>query len=157
MALRGKDRMTAESFPEVRIGDAGGERVAIRVLGRMHPGAADSDDGNWLTTLIAVTAGQFDVTVGAALRTEEFRRLKNQLEELYSTLRGEAVFDSMENWLRLRVQAEPSGRLHIDGKLLDRAGDGNELSFTIDRLDQSYLPAIIEDLAEILSRYPVIG
>jgi hypothetical protein len=44
----------------------------------------------------------------------------------------------------------------VQGTLLDRAGDGNQLIFKIEGLDQSYLPRIIDSLDEVNTFFPVL-
>ena len=65
--------------PTVVIGDPVGDRISIRVRGRSHPLATDFGDGNWLTTMIGFTLGQFEGTVAACLRAEEIREFRQQL------------------------------------------------------------------------------
>lgn len=65
------------------------------------------------------------------------------------TRQGEAVLESMESWITFRVTTERSGQLTVDGRIIDRPGVGNELSFKIGGLDASYLPAIIESIEEL--------
>jgi hypothetical protein len=45
----------------------------------------------------------------------------------------------------------------VKGTLLDRAGDGNQLIFKIEVLDQSDLPKIIDSLEEVNTLFPVLG
>jgi hypothetical protein len=149
--------MSDELRPEVTVGAPGGDHITIRVLGRLYPGADDFGDGNWLSTLIDFAAGQFSGTVSASLRAEELQAFRDGLEKLYATLQGEALLESMEEWLTLRVTATSSGRLYVTGRLTDRPGDGNQLLFDIDSLDQSYLPAILENLDEVRTFFPVLG
>jgi len=149
--------MSDEVRSEVRIGGPVGDHIAIRVLGRAYPHANDFYDGNWLTTVIDFALGQFSGTVAASLRADEFRSFHRALKELDASLRGDARLESMEEWISLRIAATSSGRLEIAGRLTDRPGDGNQLIFEIDGLDQSYLPAILTDLAGQLTRYPILG
>jgi hypothetical protein len=127
------------------------------VLGRMHAGADDFWDGNWLVTPIELNVGGFVGKVGAALRAEELRRFREELEQVYSSLDGEAVLKSMETWITLRLIVERSGRVRITGRIVDRPSTGNELSFKIEDLDQSHLPTIIEALKEVELYFPVLG
>lgn len=143
--------------PTVVFGAPAGDQISIRVLGRGHPQATDFGDGNWLTTMIDFTLGQFEGTIAASLRAEEIREFRQQLGNLYSTLRGQAALESMENWLTLRVTMTGAGRLDVTGLLIDRPGTGNELKFNIAGLDQSYLPAVLDSLGEILTAYPVLA
>jgi hypothetical protein len=149
--------MRAQLPPEIVVGDPAGDHLAIRVLGRLHPGSDDFWDGNWLATPIKAAVGGFRATVGASLRADELQTLLDALKGLHSALNGEAVLESMEKWLTLRMAATNRGRLEVKGTLLDRAGDGNQLTFRIDGLDQSYLPNIIDSLEGATKLFPVLG
>lgn len=143
--------------PEILIGDAGGDHVSIRVMGRMHPAAADYWDGNWLISPIEVAVGGFRGEVAAGLRMDELIQFREALESLHSSLEGEAVLDSMEGWIQLRVAADRRGSLQVTGKALDQPGSANALTFTMDGLDQSYLPALISALGAAEAKFPVRG
>jgi hypothetical protein len=149
--------MQGEVRHEVLIGHAARDHVSIRVLGRLHADAADYWDGNWPVTPIHVVAGDFEGRVGASLRAEELRNVREAMQRLNLSLDGEARLESMEAWLTLRVAVAGSGGLVVSGKAVDRPGVGNELSFKIEGLDQSYLPAIIDALKEIEVFFPVVG
>jgi len=149
--------MSGQLRPEVVVGDPSGDHLSIRVLGRLHPGADDFWDGNWLATPIEATVGGFQGRVGASLRADELQAFRDALQGLHSALNGEAVLESMEKWLTLRVAATSRGRLEVQGTLLDRAGDGNQLIFKIEGLDQSFLPRIIDSLEEVNTFFPVLG
>jgi hypothetical protein len=101
--------------------------------------------------------GKFEARVGASLRADELRSFRDALRILYTTLDGEAVLKSTEEWLTLRFAAASRGRLKVTGTLLDRPGDGNQLIFKINDLDQSYLPRIIDSLDEVETFFPVLG
>ncbi len=146
-----------EIRPVVLLGRRESDHVSIRVLGRMHPGADDFWDGNWLVSPIEVVAGGFRGRVGAGLRSEELREFRKGLERIYSSLKGEAVLESMEKWVTLRVAVLSSGALEITGSAIDRPGGGNGLSFSIQELNQSDLPAVIDALEEVQVFFPVIG
>lgn len=143
--------------PDIQIGDAGGDHVSIRVMGRLHPGADDYWDGNWLISPIEVTSGGFRAEIGAGLRIDELAHFRQALEKLHSTLQGEAVLESMEGWIQLHVAADRRGGLQVTGKAIDRPGGANTLTFTIDGLDQTHLPAVISALAGAETRFPVRG
>ena len=149
--------MNGERRPEVVVGDPAGDHLSIRVIGRLHPGSDDFWDGNWLATPIDVVVGKFRGTIGASLRADELQRFREALKKLHALLDGEAVLESMENWLTLKITAEPSGRLVITGRVADRLGDGNRLTFWIEGVDQSYLPAMVDALGEIETYFPVLG
>jgi hypothetical protein len=83
--------MTGQHYLQILIGDSKGDHISIRVIGRMHAGASDHWDGNWLITPVDVVAGGFPGSVGASLRAEELRAFREALAELNSALRGNAV------------------------------------------------------------------
>jgi len=142
---------------EVTVGAAAGEHITIRVVGRLHPGFDDFWDGNWLSTRIDFAVGRFTGTVSASLRAEELLTFRNGLDGLYTRFQGEALLGSLEEWLTLRITATGSGQLRVTGELTDHPGDGNRLLFEINGLDQSYLPAILDGLDEVLTLFPVLG
>jgi len=141
----------------VVVGHPAGDRVVIRVIARMHGDVDDYWDGNWLISPIEIHLGGFQGTVPAGLRAEELRAFRVSLEEMYANLDGIAKLDSMEGWLALTVAIDRSGRLRVSGKAIDRLGSGNELSFRISEMDQSYLPPIINALSDIDTKFPVVG
>ncbi len=138
------------------VGGSERERVAIRVLGRMHPGATDYWDGNWLLSPIEVAVGGFVGRAQAGLRTEELRSFREGLEKLYKTLEGEARLDSMEEWLSLDCRGDGLGHVEVRGSVRDEPGVGNELTFRLS-LDQTFLPPIITSLSGVEAVYPVLG
>ena len=139
------------------VGSRGGDAVEIRVSGREFPDATDYWDANWLVAPVDVVVGGFRASIRAQLRAEELARFRSGLERLYETLEGEALLESIEEWITLRVVCLPTGQLDVEGDVTDSPGIGNRLTFAIDGLDQTYLPPAIAALREIESRYPVIG
>src|SRR5437764_11421741 len=124
--------MTPLDASEIVVGPSGADHLSIRVLSRMYPPARDFSDGNWLAARIEVRCGGFRGDVTAALRAEELRSFREEVEQLYAALAGEAVLASMEGWLTLRIAVTRLGALSISGTLLDAPGVGNELSFRIE-------------------------
>jgi hypothetical protein len=123
----------------------------------MHPRADDYWDGNWLISPIEVAVGGFRGRVGAGLRVEELIHFRKGLAELYVSLDGEAVLESLETWITLRVSARPTGQLTVTGTVTDEPGIGNELTFEIADLDQTDIPAIVQSLSEIEAAFPLVG
>jgi hypothetical protein len=140
----------------VVIGRPDGNHVAINILGRLHPDAVDSSDGNWLMTPIEISVGGFKADIGASLRSEELRAFRLALEALAASLQGEAVLDSMETWIKLHVSVDRLGRLEVSGEATDKPGLGNRLEFSVSDLDQSDLPGIIRALRSANDAFPVV-
>ena len=123
----------------------------------MHPDHDDFWDGNWLASMLSARLGGFTAEIRAGLRVDELQAFQRGLEQIDQDLRGEAVLDSMEHWIVLTVVCRPTGTLSVTGELDDGSGAGNTLAFTIDGLDQTDIPAMIDGLAAIAQAYPVLG
>jgi hypothetical protein len=140
----------------VTIGAPGGNRVTISVLGRTHGDTTDFWDGNWLISRIEVHVGGFAGRISAALRADEIRGFREDLERVYRELQGTARLKSMEEWLDLTMTVT-GGQFEVEGRMIDNPGVGNELRFEIGGLDQSHAPKLIAGLLALERDYPVIG
>jgi hypothetical protein len=145
----------ADDHPTLVVGFPQREHVRVTVLGRMHSGATDRRDGNWLISPISVSIGGFDGRVHAGLRADELKIFRDQLQVINARLEGTAELWSMEGWLRLDVSVRSTGALEVAGEVMDRPGIGNRLRFWIEGLDQSFLAAMIADLLTIEQAFPV--
>jgi hypothetical protein len=63
----------------------------------------------------------------------------------------------MEGRLDLTVRLTASGRAEVEGEVIDRLGGGNRLAFQIREIDQSNLPATIDELTVIETAFPILG
>ncbi|MFI6482558.1 hypothetical protein ACIBH1_31810 [Nonomuraea sp. NPDC050663] len=133
------------------------DHIAIRVDGRMHPSHVDYWDGNWLISPIFVRVGGFTAKIGAGLRSDELQSFHKQLERVYAAVEGRAVLSSLENWIELVVECHGNGSLTIKATVADDPSMWNTLSFEIEGLDQSDIPAIVAALTEVEERFPVFG
>jgi len=133
------------------LGDETGQ-LTIQVLSR----SAELDfwDGNWLDCNILIEAGGFRATFNANLRTDELERFFLDVKILYGSLRGEAIFDSMEEQLYICLKGDGLGHITAEGVARDRPGTGNELKFVLE-LDQTHLFGTMSQLSELLNRFPV--
>jgi hypothetical protein len=130
-----------------KIGSDASNHLAVAIDGRPD----ERDD--WLTATISVRVGAFTGTTDATLLTSDFPRFRTQLESLYKTLSGIALFETIEGQLRINLAGNERGGIAVEGRVQDRVGDGNELIFRFD-IDQTYLPQIIRDLLMIESEFP---
>jgi hypothetical protein len=49
------------------------------------------------------------------------------------------------------------GHIMVEGTACDEPGRGNRLTFTLEQLDQSYLPKMLSELREIEHEVPLRG
>ncbi len=130
---------------------------ATRSRSRPDANKKDSDDANWLIARISVRAGSMISDVQRAVpRADELRDFANELAELYRRLDGTARLTSTEGWIPLRITARPNGSLDAGGSVLDSPGNGNELTFGFDDLDQSDPPPLIADPERAPAGHPVM-
>jgi len=140
----------------VVLGSEATEHVTIQLLRRSHPTATDFWDGNWIESVIQVTAGGFRGEYNASLRSDEFQRFQSQLRALETTLKGTATLSTLEEQVRLDLDADGKGHLAVRGVAFDEAGTGNALQFHFE-LDQTYLTGLLRRLDEALAAFPVLG
>jgi hypothetical protein len=133
------------------------DHVLIQIRNRMHPGSTDFWDGNWLTSHIHVQAGGFKARIDAGLRTDELRAFRVALQRVYSEVHGSAALSSVEHWIELTAECRPTGSLSISGTVADHPGMRNTLHFTIEDLDQTDIPPLLDALIAVEERFPVLG
>lgn len=141
---------------DVTIGGEGDDSITITILGRMHPGATDYWDGNWLLSPTTISVGDFTGRIGGGLRCDELQQFRVELESLNATLSGAAQLSSMEGWVDVRMIGDGLGHVAVSGSLMDEPGVGNRLEFTFD-IDQTFLPGIIKSLVDVAQSFPVLG
>lgn len=140
------------------IGNDSSSFITIDVLRRERPNASDYWDGNWVTSIVEIAAGPWKGAYRANFRTDEFARFRDRLQRLYDDKEaGAAEFESMERWLRMKVErSDRLGHVSVTGEAQPLFDKHNALHFALE-LDQSYLPAAIEGLGSVLKEFPVIG
>ena len=148
--------MPSETAQRLIIGLPDSEHLTIQPTRRSHPDCDDYWDGNWITCAVTVKVGGFRAKVDADLRAEELASFRGALAGIYEQLAGEAVFETMEGWLTIRICGDGRGHFEARCELCDEPGIGNRLFFKLS-LDQTYLPTILQSLDNIMLRFPVIG
>jgi hypothetical protein len=93
---------------------------------------------------------------GAILDSVGLVRFRDELERLHKTLSGEAVLESHEPNVKVRVAASDSaGHICVRAEITpDHLAQGHWFDFEI---DQSYLPATVAQLEAVLAQFPVRG
>lgn len=143
--------------PSLVLGRVDADHLAIAVTGRSHPECSDYWDGNWIRSILKVRAGGFTADITADLRTTEIHKFGEELAAMNDNLAGEAVLNTLEEWIAVSIQFRPNGHLDVTGEVMDEPGVGNRLVFELHNLDQTHLPSWLSQIREIESKYPVIG
>ncbi|MFC5848256.1 hypothetical protein [Deinococcus petrolearius] len=92
---------------------------------------------------------------GAFVMTAELARFRDELRKVYEQLDGEAGLWTIEPELKVRLTARPNGGLEVEISLTPNQLTQEHRFFVA--LDQSYLPPVINQINDILNRFPVRG
>src|SRR5579863_2868609 len=141
---------------EVAFRGDGDNFLKIALIGRSYPRANDYWDGNWVRTKVSVHAGGFHGSVNGDLRAEELAQFLERLTGLQRSLRGTAEFETMEEWLSIRVNGDGLGHIDVQCLIQDQPGIGNTLKCTL-TTDQMFVRATVTELSQAVQAYPVVG
>ena len=130
------------------------ERVEIEVLGYERSPVGEYFDDNWLTVKATIQAGGFRGKINAAILTSDLVGFLPKLRALYEKLEGVAEFTTMERQIFLSLTGDGLGHVELNAEIMDKAGVGNCLSFTLS-LDQTMLLTSINELEKIVAAFPV--
>jgi hypothetical protein len=79
---------------------------------------------------------------------DDFVSLRTEVEGIYSSLSGTAIFQTIESQIGFTMVGDGRGQIALDGFLSDRCGDGNTLQFRLD-FDQTLLWQAVSDLRHL--------
>ncbi len=133
------------------------EHVLLEIPESQPVLSGNYDDRNWLEVDVTVRAGAWSGCYRADLRREDFVPFRQAIQKLYDSLSGAANFDTLEEWIEVRLRGNGRGVITVEGEAWDRPKDGNHLEFHLRDIDQTFLPAMLAQLDAIIKQYPVIG
>lgn len=131
----------------------GDGQAVITISGRCS-NTGDYWDGNWLVTQFeAILNGHTANLRGCFLRTDEIANFLLQIKQLDESLKGKAELKTMEDVVYLCGEMDNLGGLHWSGKT---NYSNNNLHFSL-RSDQTHLKQLVQELEQVLQKFPVIG
>ena len=140
---------------KLTVGSEGSEYVTATFGDRPYADSNEAFDRNMVAVRIDVAVRPFSGSYDAVWRTETVPRFGAQLQRLYATLEGVAEFaPDYEQSLVLRFAGDGLGHISVSGEACPDPAGGPWLRFDLPSIDQTYLPAIIDALAELLRRIP---
>ncbi len=113
-------------------------------------------DKNWVRTRITINGGAFSGWYIADFMTIDFEALRQIFDILYNDLNGMAVFADLEGALKLEIQGDGLGHFNVNVTACEEPCFGSTLNLTIS-FDQTYIKPLINQLSEIIKRFPIIG
>ena len=138
------------------IGSESSEFLKVEVLNYLYPDKTDYWDANWLNTKIQIKVGAFSGNYFAQMQTIDFSGFEKELKRLYTDLNGVTQFYSIEDWLTLKFIGDGIGHFLVECLACDFPGTGNTLKFDLE-IDQTYIPELLNQLGNILKKYPLKG
>lgn len=91
-----------------------------------------------------------------SIRSEEVKNFLIDTRALYESLKGEAKFLTMEEGVEINLKAGRGGLIELKSRIQYPIGCGETLKFNFE-IDQTYLPSVIQQIEEVVSRFPVLG
>jgi hypothetical protein len=111
-----------------------------------------ADDDGWaapLAATVTVSTGSFAGTCAVSVREDELLGFRRQLVRLCESQEHEAVLQSIEERLCVRLRAHPEGLLEVQGHASDDLHEGNTLVFAVRGLDRRCLLTLLRTLREV--------
>jgi len=137
--------------PDIVVGS-----LEMWVRGRACPGAQDYWDGNWLdVTARVATAGAEVEASGTIVHLGEIKRFLEACRVLYAVVDGEARLACMEPNLGVVIHCSPRG--HVSATIAITPDHMTQRHEFREEFDQTFLPAIIQSLENVLLRLPIRG
>ena len=131
-------------MPSFIIGLSGGDHLKV------HAHCPANDE--WVNVEVGVGAGGFVGGFGANFLVRDFVHLRSELQRLYDDLSGSMKFETLERQLEFEIIGNGRGHFDIYCLIEDRSsGVPCRMEFGFD-FDQSYIPAILRDLDNIISQ-----
>lgn len=130
--------------------------LSIWVLGRQFLDQNDYWDGNWLYVRVRVEAPGATVEArGPIIHASELMSFTKELEQLDSTLTGNASLKCMEPNLDVLIRGDKHGQATTTIRITpDHMTQSHEFIFSI---DQTYFKPVIAQCRKIFSDYPIKG
>jgi hypothetical protein len=142
-----------EVFFEIK---AGGDYIRVIPSKLSYKNCDNPWDRNWLTAEVKVKAGAFFGQYEAQFMTVDFREFKKRLEYLYDHLESSAIFEDLEQYLKINIKGDGLGHLEVFCEASDNPGYmARHIMFYLS-IDQTYIPQLISQLKEIDHEFPVI-
>jgi hypothetical protein len=111
---------------------------------------------NMVSVRLDVSVAPFRGTYEATWLAESLLKFRQDLEQLYEKLDGEATLrPDWDRSLELRFIGDGLGHISIKGEVCANAVSGPWLRFQLPDIDQTYLPELIGTLVELEGEYPI--
>lgn len=137
--------------PDLRLG-----WLSIWTLSREFADSVDYDDANWINIHAHIEAPGSRIDIqGPWIRSDEILSFRDQLTSLNLRLKGVAHLDCLEPYIDAKITCDALGHLSV---VIEATPDPMTQTHRFElALDQSYLPGLIAQCAQILRDFPIKG
>ena len=126
---------------EIRIKDANGQtNLSIEIVDK-------EPNGEWAICMAHFSYDGFEAKFKFSTMLANFHTFIDELEVLYSTLKGQAKFHSMEDNVSFQLSTDGMGHIEISGYLRHKLYEV-KTSFLI-HSDQTFLPELLQECRQI--------
>lgn len=124
-----------------------GDHLTIHILGAPEIAGAAHED--WINVDVEIKAGGFDARYTSQFLVNEILLLQEELERLYNNLLGSLKFQTFEGQLEFEIIGNGRGQFKTQGEAWDKSGGESRLYFSFEAFDQTFIPQMLRELAEI--------
>ena len=146
--------MNSEANTILVAGDAA--RLTLEMQHREYPESTDYWDANWVVTRFFATAPGFRADFVESVHLSEVISLRKGLAKMHARMEGAVEWKAMDGFLELTAEMDKLGHIHWTIDLIYPAGVGARLSLELEN-DQTYLPALLNQIDDILEAFPLLG
>lgn len=128
-----------------------GRSICVNIIGYERDIVENDSDANWLNCYINIVMPPFSGEYMASLSTKDLIDFEVGLRSLSETFEGEAVLETDERAIFLRLSMKSQGQISIAGEAMGSAR--TSLTFAFD-VDQTYLNEYRRAVTAALKEYP---
>jgi hypothetical protein len=130
--------------------------LSIWTLSREFADSVDYDDANWINIHAHIEAPGSRIDIqGPWIRSDEISSFRDELSTLNLRLEGVAHLRCLEPYINAKVTSAALGHLDV---VIEATPDPMTQTHRFElELDQSYLPGLIAQCAQILRDFPIKG
>lgn len=132
----------------IRVGDEQNDHIFFELQQEYSPSSVDKVKCRF--SIIKFMIGKFQGTIETIIGIDDLRKLLRNCELLYQKLEGKAFFcDAVNEIFEFKLQGDKLGHIQISGKISDKPGSENTLSFSFS-IDQRKLRVAIDDISKAI-------
>ena len=105
----------------------------------------------WVEVSVEIKTNNFKGNISPSIETYDILNFLSSLEELYKSLKGSASFESREEQIAFKLEAQSGGHIEVAGVAWSEACYGSKLEFCFS-LDQTFLQEPLNNLRFLASQ-----